>query len=430
MNGPLAIAAAILIPWQLSSPVSKTGPDGRLLFAFRGEVAADRFGTSVASAGDVDGDGIGDVIVGAPHAAKNGPLSGAVRVFSGRSGGELLTLTGESPSDRFGFSVQGGHDVDGDGRDDLAIGSPTGTPPAGSVHLHSGASGRRLWTRAGNEPGDRYGHAVGLLPDIDGDGRAEVAVGAPHDDRGGTNAGRVEVLSGRDGAVLWAYDGSPWDQLGFSVRGVKDLSGDGHGELLVGAPFADVGAFNSGSAFLLSGVDGAVLRAFHGTGIGDQLGNSVSAAGDVDGDGTPDLLLGLPGADVAGTDSGAAQVRSGATGDLLFIVPGESSENRLEAVASLGDVNGDGRDDFAVGAAAANGVGPQSGRIRIVSGADGTDLLRHNGRTSFHWFGAELVGLGDLGGDGRFELLVGAPGHDDHLEKRGYALLLSIQARE
>jgi len=269
-----------------------------------------------------------------------------------------------------------------------------------------------------------------VVGDLNGDGCGEVVVGAPFDDRGGKNAGRVEILSGKDGSLLRAIDGAAWDQLGSSVSGAGDVDGDGLDEVLVGVPFADQGAFNSGSALLLSGSDGTVLRSFHGTGIGDQLGSSVSGAGDVDGDGAPDLLIGVPGADLAGIDSGAVEVRSGASGELLRVVPGERAEERLDAAAPLGDVDQDGRDDFAVGAASASGAGAQAGRVRVLSGTDGGELLVREGRTAYDWFGAELAGLGDLDGDGRFELLVGAPGHDDHPEKRGYALVLSIPGKD
>ncbi len=400
-------------------------PAAHHLFTFDGDTPDGRFGSAVGAAGDVNGDGFADLVVGAPHADGVGFSSGLARVLSGADGTELFAFEGDSPSDWLGFSVDGAGDVDGDGFADLVVGSPLGTPQAGSAKVFSGRDGTLLYAWSGDAPGDRFGNAVSRAGDVNGDGFADVLVGAPYADSTGLNAGCARVYSGVDGSVLRALAGSAGDFFGSAVSAAGDANSDGFADFLVGVPFSDVGAFNAGSACVFSGVGDAVLHAFHGSGIGDQLGNDVGEAGDVDGDGLNDFLLGVPGADAAGIDSGAAEVRAGSDGSVLLLVPGSSSGEYLGAVAAAGDVDGDGRDDVAVGAASSDAGGNEAGTVRIVSGASGLDLAAFHGEATFDWFGAALARLGDANGDGRTDLAVGAPGHDDVPAKKGYARILS-----
>jgi len=397
----------------------------RGLFLLRGAAAADRFGATLAAAGDVDGDGVGDLVVGAPHADVGGPSTGTVSVYSGQGGALLLQLHGDSPGARLGAAVVGLGDLDGDGHADLALGAPMGDPPAGSVRLVSGGTGALLWTRAGVAPGDSFGASLAALEDANGDGVPEILVGAPFDDGDGWNAGAVYLLSGRDGTTLRRWHGATWDQFGAALAAAGDVDGDGRGDWIVGAPFADVGAFNAGSAYVVSGADGTRLRALHGQEAGAQLGFAVDGAGDVDGDGRDDLLVVAPSADAGGIDSGAAYVYSGATGALVLVIPGAAAGLYLSAAVGVGDVDGDGRADLLVGCAADAGG---AGRARLLSGRDGIELAAFDGLAPNDWFGAALARLGDLDGDGRDEFVVGAPGHDDVLGKPGYARAYSPPA--
>jgi hypothetical protein len=391
------------------------------IHTFEGEAAGGRFGASVAGLGDVSGDGFADVAVGAPHADPNGPSSGLVRVFSGRDGSELWRLEGDSDSDWFGFSIDAAGDVDGDGIGDLVIGSPLGTPPEGSATVVSGRDGATIWVWSGEAPGERFGHSVAGAGDVNGDGFADVIVGAPHANAGGTFAGRARVFSGADGSVLHSFDGFAWDQLGFSVGGAGDIDGDGRADVVVGAPLADSTAFNSGSAFVFSGADGSEILAVHGVQIGDQLGSVVHGAGDVNADGKPDFLVGIPAADVNAIDSGAVEVRSGADGSVWMTFSGQKSGEFLHQGAGVGDVDGDGFDDVALGSPAADGKGSESGKVRLHSGKTGAEMFVASGRVTRDWLGADVAAAGDVNGDGRLDFIAGAPGHDDELEKKGYA---------
>jgi hypothetical protein len=382
----------------------------------------DRFGVAIALVGDVTGDDVDDVLVGAPRAGVPGTLTGRVSLRSGVDGAEWFSLEGAGPLDAFGTAVAGAGDLDGDGVPDLIIGSPAGTPPSGSVHVVSGAGGGLLLLLEGNVVGDRFGEAVAGVGDVDGDGVPDLAVGAPQADDLGHNGGRASVHAGQGGHERFALEGAAFDHVGTAVAGAGDVDGDGHADVLVGAPLADGRAFNGGSAYLLSGRDGVELVAHHGAGVGDQFGHWLAGVGDVDGDGTPDLAFGIPGADAGALDAGAVEVRSGATGELLLFVAGLEEGGGLGVVASAGDVDRDGYVDLAVGAPTAAG---HAGRVRVLSGATGQELLRQEGLRPWEWFGASLAGGSDLDGDGHPDLLAGAPGHDDVLEKAGLVRALT-----
>ncbi|MEM7310369.1 MAG: integrin alpha [Planctomycetota bacterium] len=395
------------------------------VYTWEGDAPGDRLGAAVGAAGDVDGDGFADVIAGAPHADGAVPSSGAARVYSGATGVVLLALEGPPEGGWFGAAVDGAGDLDGDGLPDLVIGAPLAGSAAGCAQVRSGHDGTPLWSWTGDLPGDRFGEAVAGAGDVDADGVPDLVIGAPHAAAPATLAGRVRVLSGGDGTVLHTFEGAWGDLLGAAVSSAGDVDLDGRADVLVGAPLQDAGAFNAGAAYVFSGSDGATLHAFLGAQPGDQLGDRVAHAGDVDADGWSDLLLGSPGADAAGIDSGAAEVRSGADGALLLYLTGGAGSEYLAAVAPAGDADADGYADVAIGAASSAAAAAEAGSVWIVSGATGGELAALHGHEGFDWFGASLAGLGDTNGDGRFDLAVGAPGHDDDAAKAGKAHVLS-----
>lgn len=404
--------------------------DAHHLWTQVGPAPADRFAAAVAGVGDLNADGRADVLVGVPYAIGPGPggnpNTGRVQVLSGLDGALLLEHSGLSSNSRFGWSVDGAGDMNGDGVPDLIVGAPFGTPSAGSAFAFSGSTGALLTTWTGTAPGDQFGFAVCSPGDLDGDGLGDVAIGAPFADPNGMNSGRVEVFSGADGALILTLEGSaPWDQFGYALDGAGDVNTDGVPDLLIGAPFEDTSGFNAGSAFVYSGADGTLLLAFHGALAGDWLGSSVAAAGDINADGIPDLALGLPGSDLGGLDSGGAQVRSGADGGVLLLIAGGASGEYSFSVAGLGDADGDGFDDVLFGEPSSDRKAREAGRVRVISGKTGCDLLVREGLERNDWWGASLAGIGDANGDGKPDFAVGAPGHDDVLGKRGYASVLS-----
>jgi hypothetical protein len=329
-----------------------SGFNGATLFTFFGDAAGDFFGHSVAAAGDINGDGFDDVIVGAWVADPAGSQTGFARVLSGADGAILHTFNGDVPGDRLGAAVASAGDVDGDGVNDLVVGIPqddtTGTN-AGSARVYSGATGAVLHSFFGTAAGNMFGSSVASAGDVDGDGVGDLIFGSPLADVGAANAGVAWIYSGATGALIrqLVNDGSG-DEFGTSVATAGDLNGDGFAEVVVGARLGDGVGLNSGRADVFSGVDGALLFSVNGPAGGAQFGTSVAAAGDVDGDGVDDLLIGAP---EAAATAGIARLVSGATGGTIATFTGDDSDDNFGfSVASAGDLNGDGLPDLIIGA--------------------------------------------------------------------------------
>ncbi|MGH8003201.1 MAG: integrin alpha, partial [Limisphaerales bacterium] len=335
-----------------------SGATGSLLFEKQGDSAGDYLGAAVAEAGDVDGDGIADFIIGANGASPGGRIqTGTAYVYSGATGLLLIQIEGVASGDRFGWSVAGAGDVNGDGRTDFIIGAPFADPGgrsnAGSAYLFSGATGSLLFEKNGTAARDFFGSSVALAGDVDGDGSTDFIIGAYAAAPGGRSyAGSAYLYSGTTGLVIFEKNGTAAsDELGFSVAGAGDMDGDGKADFIIGARFASPGgSFRAGSAYVYSGATGSLLFEKNGTAARDFFGSSVALAGDVDGDGKTDVVIGAPG-ELFSLALGSAYVYSGATGLLLFqkVGPGLGANLGI-SVDGAGDVNGDGNSDIIISA--------------------------------------------------------------------------------
>lgn len=285
-----------------------SGISGAVLFTFVGDHKGDLFGSSVAVLGDLDHDGYPELAVGAPQ---NHPQVGAgyVKVFSGKTGQALATIPGTAVGDDFGSAIAGAGDLDGDGTPDLWIGAPqvAGRGPGFAVAL-SGKTGSPLRVLTGRAALDAFGASIAGGRDVDGDGTPDAWIGAPGDDRAALDAGSCTLVSGKTRAVVWIATGAAGDRFGAAVALAGDVDGDGVVDLLSGAP----GMANTGAVVVLSGKARAPLYTLAGQKTGEAFGATVAPLGDIDRDGRADFVAGAPNLDTAALDVGAARVFSGA----------------------------------------------------------------------------------------------------------------------
>ena len=376
------------------------------LYTFEGDGFGDFFGIAVSGAGDVDGDGFGDLIVGASRDRNGlggvGFTFGSAQVFSGSNGSVLYNFLGGGPrpsfssliGSQFGRSVSGAGDVNGDGFDDVIVGAPLDDINLlnnGLAQVFSGSDGSVLYNFTGDSAQDRLGQSVSGAGDVNGDGFADLIVGAPTAGLAGSGGGSARVYSGVDGGLLYNFLGDPaFIFFGQSVSGAGDVNGDGFADLIVGAPFDGSNGEASGSAQVFSGADGSLLYNFLGDSAGDRFGTSVSGAGDVNGDGFADLIV---------RTVDAVQVFSGVDGSVLYNFEAIGTST-VPTVSDVGDVNGDGFDDVIVGSGGGDGA-------QVYSGADGSLLYNFEDDAAGDNFN-RVSGAGDLNGDGLADFIVGA----------------------
>ncbi|MBZ0252311.1 MAG: integrin alpha [Candidatus Methylomirabilis sp.] len=358
----LLLAAALSVAAPASAAVV-------LRRAIYGEHALDRFGVRLAPAGDADGDGSPDFTILTRQGIQGASLPrDRYYVVSGRDLRLIRRVEATESYHEF-TQADGLGDWDGDGRDDLWV------REEGAYDVRRGATGESLrsypWT----------GERTEAQPagDLDGDGVTDFVFRAPFaTNPEGVRTGRVDVFSGADGAVIRTHYGErAFDDFGSGTAfsGRCDMNGDGTPDFLVGASGFDHGilggAFDladAGKVYVFSGADGSLLFSAEGEAPSDALGSSVSTAGRVDADAKADVAAGAPGFDgTAGADAGKVYVFAGATGALYSSVEGEQAGAKLgAAVARAGNVNGDGKDDLVVGAPgyfkSGSGGGADTGR--------------------------------------------------------------------
>ncbi|MCO7224207.1 FG-GAP-like repeat-containing protein [Pleionea sp. CnH1-48] len=388
-------------------------PDVTVLMTLTGEQATDGFGWVAEDLGDINGDGAGDFIVTAPFFSTNVPFpAGKIYVYSGADGSILNSVT--SPGvPVWGYSAKGAGDVDGDGTTDYIVGSfssvmvfsgathavlhqwfkageffgssVTGAgdlnndgfgdvivgaryagnkkASRGKVYAYSGKDGKLLWKRKGKAAGDQLGTATGAIGDVNNDGVPDVVVGARG--VGDNEQGRAFILSGHNGHIL---------------RKLK--------------PKGEPGLVTDGA-----GVTAGTFGLFHGFGVGD-----------VNGDGIDDAYVGDYNAQTETVNgSGRGFLFSGATGKRLHIFDSENTGDGFGPARGVGDVNHDGHNDLFIAAYTYTG-GSNAGKGYLYSGKDFTVLKTFTGTTANQFLGVDALGISDINNDGIDELMLTGSG--------------------
>ena len=327
-----------------------SGSSGQLLYEFS---QPGNLGYSVADAGDVNNDGVHDIIAGATALS-----GGRAYVYSGADGNLLFTLNAESTGDNFGYAVSSAGDVNGDGHADVLVGAQTNRavqPGGGRGYIFSGSDGSLIRTLDPESANDRLGVGTALMGDVNGDGVQDHIIGA---DRANGGRGRAYIYSGADGTLLYSVDGDVGGAnfSTFFVAGVGDVNNDGTPDGYVGDFSHNSGA---GRAYVFSGVDGTILYRFSGN-AGEGAGPG-RGAGDVNNDGYADIIVGFY---TAGTTSGRVEIYSGKDGSLLQRITHTiaGAQFGFDAVG-VKDVDGDGRYDYLVSASVGNKVYAMAGSV-------------------------------------------------------------------
>jgi hypothetical protein len=359
-----------------------------------GEALEDRFGGAVAAAGDLNADGFGDLLVGSVFNDAGGDTAGRVYVYFGGPGGTLEAtpdgvLTGTTDGQGLGGSVASAGDVDGDQYCDVIIGAPSGVSIGlgpGSAHVYLGGPGATFdetedTLLSGVTDQDQFGNAVAGGIDGNGDGYADVLVGARMCDLAGSAAGCAYLyLGGPTGIVAGPADAvfsgtSAGQQFGYAVASAGDVNGDGFGDVLVGAPDDASAGVGAGRSYLFLGAVGATFDsgadAFL-SGLATNVGAGVSLTGGVDlnGDGWGDIAVGTRDAGLVYVFFGGSAPSFDATPD--GTLSGVATDEFGETVAGAGDLDGDGIDDLLVAARENSAAAILAGAVYFYTGGAGT----------------------------------------------------------
>ncbi len=391
-------SAPALIGISTSIATAQCVEDCVAIYTFTGEGTGNSFGWVSENAGDIDKDGINDLILTATGYQSN---SGRVYVYSGATG-ELLfpPITGGVSGWQLGFAVDAAGDVDNDGTLDIIVGARGGA--AGRAFIYSGVDGSVISVVIGENSGDLFGSSVAGLGDINNDGHADFAVAATNRDITGSNDGRAYVYSGADSTLMGTVDGeSSSDLFGSSMALLGDVNNDGVNDFVVGARNAGTG---SGRAYVYSGADflkkGTIepLFVLNPTGAASNFGWFFVDGGDMNADGTPDIY-------VTDFSVNRAHVFSGVDGSLLRTFTGSGG---FGIGRFVGDINGDKHEDLILASWVFGGGAGGAGKADIFDGDTGEILDTYTHNVANAQFGFDANGMGDVDGDGKTDYLITA----------------------
>lgn len=416
---------------------SSTGLTTTAAWAVEPNLAGIYFGENASWAGDVNGDGYGDVIVGADYYTNGQTDEGMARIYHGSSTGlsttAAITLESNKASALFGVGVNGAGDVNGDGFGDVIIGAytyNTGHANEGAIYVYYGSSTGIMSTNStlyeANKSSTNLGISVAGCGDVNGDGFSDVIAGAYlYDGTSLSNAGAFYIFHGepeKPGTVTLPatpYNLSEADaNLGDFVTTIGDVNRDGYSDVAVGASFADNGGTNRGIVYIFHGSATGYPSTPNTTLSGPAFNNarfgcSIGAAGDVNGDGFSDIVVGASGYSNGQATEGLFRVYLGSSSGIntthhLTVESNLASAQLGYSVAGAGDVNGDGYSDIIVGARTFNGGTANEGKVFVYhgssTGVDATADWSYETNVA-EQLGACVAGVGDVNGDGYSDVI-------------------------
>ena len=372
----------------------------RLLREWDGETTGDQFGWIARSLGDVDGDGVADFVTSAPGWAGTGKDAGRVYVYSTKTG-KLLWKVDGAAAEELGTGVELAGDANKDGVPDVVAGAPGG----GKAYIYSGRDGRVLQTLTAEAKTDTFGRHVTSAGDVNHDGYDDVLIGAPVERRRRQGRRPRVRLLGQGRPQAHDLDGrARGRQLRLDRRRLHARQGRRSSWSALPPP----GPNKTGRVYVYDGLAEKPRFVLESDATGTAFGYMfMSIPGDLDGDGVPDLYATDFANTAKGPSTGRAYAFSGKTGRNLFTFTGETAgEGFGIGPGPAGDVDGDGRPDLVIGAWQYAGAAVSGGRTYLYSGKDGKLLKTYTCRIPGDTFGFDAVGMGDTDGDGTVDLLI------------------------
>ncbi len=378
----------------------------KVIHEWVGEAVGDQFGWIARNVGDVNGDDINDMVTSAPTNDEGGNNAGKIYVYSGSDGKLIWSVIGEAENGQLGMGIEYGGDINNDGIPDVVAGAPF----ASTAFAYSGKDGSLIHSFKGDEAGGLGIHLSGV-DDVNGDGHSDILVGepfqifnAPFSGDSVIHPGKAHLYSGKDGKELMVWEGEDTDDaFGTAVAG-RVMNGKTN--LMVGAPNA--GPENGGRTYVFRGMNNEPDFVLEADSEGSRFGGMfMSVLGDVNSDGYPDLYSSDWSNGGGGQGRGRAYVYSGKDGNNLYTWSGDTDgEGFGIGVSDCGDVNKDGYADVAVGSWQFSEAAPGGGKVRLHSGKDGSLIRAWTCKTMGDTFGFDTTGLGDVDGDGTIDLLI------------------------
>ncbi|MEO5673527.1 MAG: integrin alpha, partial [Chitinophagales bacterium] len=411
------------------------------------------YGYAVSSAGDVNNDGYSDVLIGAPFYDNGQTNEGKVFAYYGTAAGlmtiALWTAEGNQAEAQFGNSVAGAGDINNDGYSDVIIGASVfdnDLPDEGRVFLYNGSItglvSNPSWAVESNQSGSQFGWSVSGAGDVNNDGYSDVIVGAPLYSNGQANEGRAFVYHGSAGGLStdasWTGESNQIGAFyGYSVASAGDVNNDGYSDIIVGATTYDNPRRDEGRVYVYNGSAGGVSsnNVWSPTSISSffaNFGGSVSSAGDINGDGFSDVLIGAYSYDNVETDEGKAYVYHGSSAGLSLLPNWVAESNQAFAnfghsVSTAGDFNKDGFDDIVIGSRRYDNGETDEGAAFLyygsASGLSSISNLIFESNQIEAYFGTSVASAGDVNGDGFSDVIAGAYLFDNGQSDEGGAFV-------